>query len=60
MVCIDPKTGEKNEEPYVSLARTRRMEGSTGGVFFGLHVGVVGGKRGVLKVGEGVSVVGDG
>ena len=58
MVCIDPKTGEKNEEPYASLATTRRMEGTSGGVFFGLHVGVVGGKRGVLRVGE--SVVGEG
>ncbi|KAI9784002.1 MAG: hypothetical protein M1839_002947 [Geoglossum umbratile] len=60
MVCIDPETGERNEEPYVSLARTRRMEGTNGGVFFGVHVGVVGRNRGVLKVGEGVGVVGEG
>ena len=60
MVCIDPETGEKNEEPYVSLARTRGMEGTGGGVFFGVHVGVVRGGGGVLRIGEGVGVVGEG
>ncbi|OCK95428.1 molybdenum cofactor sulfurase protein-like protein [Cenococcum geophilum 1.58] len=34
MVCIDQHTAEKNEEPYVTLAKTRRFDGK---VFFGQH-----------------------
>ncbi|KAG8533149.1 uncharacterized protein KY384_001932 [Bacidia gigantensis] len=34
MVCIDQNTAEKNEEPFVTLARTRRQQGK---VFFGIH-----------------------
>lgn len=34
MVCIDQNTAEKNEEPFVTLAKTRRFDGK---VFFGIH-----------------------
>ena len=34
MVCIDQSTAEKNEEPFVTLAKTRRREGK---VLFGVH-----------------------
>lgn len=35
MVCIDQATGAKGEEPFVTLAKTRRFEGK---VFFGTHM----------------------
>ncbi|KAI0200337.1 molybdenum cofactor sulfurase [Astrocystis sublimbata] len=35
MVCIDQKTGLKSAEPFITLAKTRRMEGK---VFFGVHM----------------------
>ncbi|KAI9171635.1 Molybdenum cofactor sulfurase [Paramyrothecium foliicola] len=35
MVCVNPKTGEKGQEPYITLAKTRR---SNGKVFFGMHM----------------------
>lgn len=35
MVCVDQETGERGEEPFVTLARTRRVEGK---VPFGVHV----------------------
>ncbi|KAG0638497.1 pyridoxal phosphate-dependent transferase [Tuber brumale] len=34
MVCVDQETAEKNEEPYVTLAKTRRVDGR---VLFGQH-----------------------
>ncbi|KZF24786.1 PLP-dependent transferase [Xylona heveae TC161] len=34
MVCIDQKTAEKNEEPFSTLAKTRRFDGK---IFFGQH-----------------------
>ncbi|EMC91381.1 hypothetical protein BAUCODRAFT_39552 [Baudoinia panamericana UAMH 10762] len=34
MVCIDQVSGEKNQEPFVTLAKTRRAEGK---VLFGVH-----------------------
>ncbi|OJD32433.1 molybdenum cofactor sulfurase [Diplodia corticola] len=34
MVCIDQQSGTKNEEPFVTLAKTRRREGK---VYFGQH-----------------------
>ena len=34
MVCIDQDTGEKDEEPFVTLAKTRRIEGR---ILFGQH-----------------------
>jgi molybdenum cofactor sulfurtransferase len=38
MVCVDQQTGAKNEEPFVTLAKTRRFDGK---VFFGTHMGHV-------------------
>lgn len=35
MVCVDQETGEKREEPFVTLAKTRRYDGK---VYFGIHV----------------------
>jgi molybdenum cofactor sulfurtransferase len=35
MVCVNPETGEKGQEPYITLAKTRR---SNGKVFFGMHM----------------------
>ncbi|KAK7752429.1 hypothetical protein SLS62_005582 [Diatrype stigma] len=35
MVCIDQETAGKSEEPFITLARTRRFEGK---VFFGTHM----------------------
>lgn len=34
MVCVDQETAEKNEEPFVTLAKTRRFGGR---VLFGVH-----------------------
>ncbi|MDI1491021.1 MAG: hypothetical protein OHK93_002226 [Ramalina farinacea] len=34
MVCIDQTTGEKDGEPFITLAKTRRNKGQ---VFFGVH-----------------------
>lgn len=38
MVCVDQDTAERNEEPFVSLAKTRRFDGK---VFFGQHTVLV-------------------
>jgi molybdenum cofactor sulfurtransferase len=35
MICIDQATAEKNEEPFVTLAKTRRFESK---IFFGSHM----------------------
>ncbi|KAM0437677.1 hypothetical protein ACHAPT_002041 [Fusarium lateritium] len=35
MVCIDQETGEKREEPFITLAKTRRFDGK---VYFGVHM----------------------
>lgn len=59
MVCVDQGTGEKNEEPFVTLAKTRRREGK---VYFGVHAGLVG-AQGRVEVGDkvvGVKRVEDG
>ncbi|KAL8880961.1 MAG: hypothetical protein Q9198_001737 [Flavoplaca austrocitrina] len=37
MVCIDQTTAERSEEPFVTLAKTRRLEGDGQKVFFGVH-----------------------
>lgn len=34
MVCVDQHTGERGQEPFVTLAKTRRFGGK---VFFGVH-----------------------
>ncbi|MCJ1385229.1 hypothetical protein MMC17_008350 [Xylographa soralifera] len=50
MVCVDQSTGEKNEEPFVTLAKTRRVDGK---VYFGMHAGLAGGE-GSVRVGAKV------
>lgn len=35
MICVDQETAEKDEEPFVTLAKTRRFESK---VFFGSHM----------------------
>lgn len=35
MICVDQDTAVKNEEPFVTLTKTRRFEGK---VFFGGHM----------------------
>lgn len=50
MVCIDQTTAEKNEEPFATLAKTRRINGK---VWFGVHGGLIG------ESGEGNIAVGD-
>ncbi|KAF3812123.1 Molybdenum cofactor sulfurase [Colletotrichum gloeosporioides] len=35
MVCVDPETGVKGAEPFVSLSKTRRFDGK---VWFGVHL----------------------
>jgi molybdenum cofactor sulfurtransferase len=35
MICIDQDTAEKNEEPFVTLAKTRRFDSK---IFFGSHM----------------------
>ena len=54
MVCVDQQTGERDEEPFVTLAKTRRVDGQ---VVFGVHMGLKGGSgggSGRIKVGDRV------
>ncbi|KAM3414463.1 Molybdenum cofactor sulfurase [Cercospora zeina] len=46
MVCIDQKSGEKNQEPFVTLAKTRRVDGR---VLFGVHTSLAEGTGGVAS-----------
>ena len=58
MVCIDQTTAEKNEEPFATLAKTRRMGGK---VWFGVHGGLARGcKSGEIAVGDMVFGVREG
>lgn len=58
MICVDQETGVKDEEPFVTLARTRRFEGK---VFFGGHMCVDPGAAGrTIRVGDVVEVDGGG
>ncbi|EME80339.1 uncharacterized protein MYCFIDRAFT_156097 [Pseudocercospora fijiensis CIRAD86] len=41
MVCVDQKSGEKNQEPFVTLAKTRRFGGK---VMFGVHTALKSGE----------------
>lgn len=38
MVCVDQRSGERGEEPFVTLAKTRRFGGK---VFFGVHTALL-------------------
>lgn len=54
MVCVDQESAEKNEEPFVTLAKTRRKDGK---VFFGVHTAPTVSKRGQMariKLGDRV------
>ena len=52
MVCIDQTTAKKNEEPFATLSKTRRMGGK---VWFGVHGGLGDGRReGSIAVGDTV------
>lgn len=58
MVCIDQTTAEKNEEPFATLAKTRRMGGK---VWFGVHGGLARGcGAGEVAVGDTVFGVREG
>ena len=35
MICVNQDTAEKDEEPFVTLAKTRRFESK---IFFGSHM----------------------
>ncbi|KAK3699481.1 hypothetical protein LTR37_016438 [Vermiconidia calcicola] len=51
MVCVDQENSEKNSEPFVTLAKTRRFDGR---VLFGVHTALAktGGKRSTITVGD--------
>lgn len=63
MVCIDQTTAERREEPFVTLAKTRRREGEGSKVFFGVHCALSpeaeGGGKGkkTIRVGDWVQPV---
>ncbi|KAF2168768.1 hypothetical protein M409DRAFT_65177 [Zasmidium cellare ATCC 36951] len=56
MVCVDQESGERNQEPFVTLAKTRRF--GSGRVLFGVHTALrregdeQAGRGGVIKVGD--------
>ncbi|KAI6887709.1 PLP-dependent transferase [Hortaea werneckii] len=51
MVCIDQRSGEKNQEPFVTLAKTRRFDGR---VLFGVHTALAtGSEGGCLRIAAG-------
>lgn len=62
MVCINQATGEKGEEPFVTLSKTRRFEGK---VFFGTHMchdagqlaGTAEAQNPAVRVGDAVEVL---
>lgn len=55
MICVDQHNAEKNEEPFVTLAKTRRKEGK---VFFGVHTALANNQRGqVARINVGDKVV---
>lgn len=61
MICVDQRTAVKDEEPFVTLAKTRRSEGK---VWFGVHTclaqesGSGGGGPVVIRVGDRVTAFG--
>jgi molybdenum cofactor sulfurtransferase len=57
MVCVDPERGVKEKDGgdvYLGLGKTRRKD--TGGVVFGVHMGLSGVTNGWVKVGDPVVV----
>lgn len=65
MICVDQTTAERRDEPFVTLAKTRRKEGEGSKVFFGVHCALAprdgdGDCRGVtVQVGDKVIPLGD-
>lgn len=60
MICVDQRTAEKNEEPFVTLAKTRRFQGR---VLFGLHTSHLlgeGQQNPTIRVGDAVKTYVDG
>lgn len=54
MVCVDQENAERDEEPFVTLAKTRRKDGK---VFFGVHTALAQTKQGQparVRVGDRV------
>lgn len=51
MVCVDQHTGERGQEPFVTLAKTRRFGGK---VFFGVHAALSGTTGARIAVGDQV------
>ena len=60
MVCVDQTSAEKNEEPFVTLAKTRRFDGR---VLFGVHTALAnhsgGGSWPTISVGDEVKTKGN-
>ncbi|GAM84909.1 hypothetical protein ANO11243_029110 [Dothideomycetidae sp. 11243] len=58
MICIDQSTGEKNEEPLTTLAKTRRINGR---IMFGVHTALVPPEDGIhnvtVRVGDAVCII---
>ena len=58
MLCVDQMTAEKNEEPFVTLAKTRRKQGK---IFFGVHAALTEGSRkkqtARIKIGDKVKAL---
>jgi molybdenum cofactor sulfurtransferase len=52
MLCVDQQTAETRQEPFVTLAKTRREDGK---VWFGIHLALHRGqKNGWVRVGDSV------
>ncbi|EME39659.1 hypothetical protein DOTSEDRAFT_75341 [Dothistroma septosporum NZE10] len=54
MVCVDQESAEKNQEPFVTLAKTRRFSGR---VLFGVHTSLASaeiGGQATIKTGDAV------
>lgn len=51
MLCVDQQTGERGQEPFVTLAKTRRFGGK---VFFGVHMTLSDTTRARIAVGDQV------
>ena len=57
MVSVDQQSAEKNEEPFVTLATTRRIEGK---VMFGVHTALMDHRKGQavrIQTGDQVTVI---
>ncbi|CAK3851441.1 molybdenum cofactor sulfurase [Lecanosticta acicola] len=53
MVCVDQESAEKNQEPFSTLAKTRRVNGR---VLFGVHTCLAGHEGGSVRISAGDKV----